>query len=106
MIGYAIADFASASTRLVIEVDGDTHVDPKRDEMRDQYLRSLGYRVVHVRNEDVMKNLEGVLDAILAAAKDRVPHPNPSPEGEGRRRDEPVAFAKNVDVQSIKDSHA
>ena len=84
VIGRAIVDFYCPSTRLAVEVDGDTHADPERDARRDAYLRQFGLTVMHVRNEDVMRNMDGVLQAILAAVPGGdSPHPNPSPEGEG-----------------------
>ena len=71
----------------MVEVDGETH-DVDADRGRDMALGRLGFRVLHVTNSDVMRNMEGVLTAILCAleqAPDRweSPHPNPSPEGEG-----------------------
>ena len=50
---------------MVIEVDGDTHTsnDEKvRDNRREIYLQSLGLQVIRYTNEEVLKNLEGVLD--------------------------------------------
>ncbi len=84
VIGHFIADFACPSARMIVEVDGDTHDDPARDQARDLKLADFGYRVLHVTNDDVMRNVEGVLvrisDALRGVAN---PHPNPSPEGEG-----------------------
>ncbi|MGN6356046.1 MAG: endonuclease domain-containing protein [Novosphingobium sp.] len=84
VIGHAIADFYCPRAELVIEVDGETHVDPARDRRRDAYLGQLGLTVLHVTNHDVMTNIEGFLTYIAGALGigDR-PHPNPSPEGEG-----------------------
>jgi very-short-patch-repair endonuclease len=84
VIGWSIADFTCPYARLIVEVDGDTHDDPEKDARRDAKLMSFGYRVVHVTNEDVMRNVEGVLVLILQAVGQMSnPHPNPSPEGEG-----------------------
>ena len=88
VIGHYIADFLCPTKALVIEVDGDTH-EADADWRRDMALEAKGYRTVRFSNADVMKNMEGVLLAILEAceaAPDRWvgrPHPNPSPEGEG-----------------------
>ena len=86
-IGPFIADFLCPHKAQVVEVDGETH-DVDTDRGRDMALGQMGYRVLHVTNADVMRNMEGVLTAILSAleaAPDRweSPHPNPSPEGEG-----------------------
>ncbi len=86
-IGRVIADFLCPATGLIIEVDGDTHIDAEADARRDAMLESLGYRVVRVSNTDVMRNIEGVLQHLLTTLQAmplrRAPHPNPSPEGEG-----------------------
>ena len=84
VVGWSIADFACPSLKLIVEVDGDTHDDPAKDQRRDAKLAEFGYRVIHVTNADVLHNMEGVLmlisEALRVAAE---PHPNPSPEGEG-----------------------
>ncbi len=90
-IGPFIADFLCPQKALIVEVDGETH-DVDRDRGRDAALGRLGFMVLHVTNPDVMRNIDGVLTAILGALEatpDRWerPHPNPSPEGEGLKRD-------------------
>ncbi|HEX5183995.1 MAG TPA: endonuclease domain-containing protein [Allosphingosinicella sp.] len=87
VIGRFIADFLCPQKALVVEIDGDTH-DETKDRLRDDILAARGFRVLRVTNDDVMRNMDGVLQAILGAldeAPDRwnKPHPNPSPEGEG-----------------------
>ena len=65
-----IADFACVPGRLVIEVDGATHASDKEvayDNRRDAYLHRLGWRVMRIRNEDIYRNLDTVLDAVWAA---------------------------------------
>ena len=86
-IGSFVADFLYPQKALIVEVDGETH-DVDTDRGRNMALGRLGFCVLHVTNADVMRNIEGVLTAILGAldqAPDRwaKPHPNPSPEGEG-----------------------
>jgi len=89
VIGTAIADFLCPQKGLIVEVDGDTH-DPASDALRDARLSALGYRIVRVSNDDVLRNIDGVLEQLLhildATADRRTPHPNPSPEGEGREK--------------------
>jgi len=65
-IGGFIADFACLKHKLIIEVDGSQH-SPEVDGRRDQWLRSRGYRVLRIWNDEVFLNEEGVGDAILAA---------------------------------------
>jgi hypothetical protein len=58
------------AARLVIEVDGSQHGDDANrahDEARTRWFASKGYRVVRVWNNDVSRNIEGVLEAIYAA---------------------------------------
>ena len=89
VIGRFIADFLCPQKALIVEVDGDTH-DARKDRLRDDVLAQRGFRVLRVRNEDVMTNMDGVLQFVLlaleaTAARWDKPHPNPSPEGEGLR---------------------
>jgi very-short-patch-repair endonuclease len=64
-LGY-ILDFACLRARLVVEVDGGQH-GGTRDRLRDQRLKSAGFRVLRVWNNDVDGNLDGVLTASMAA---------------------------------------
>jgi very-short-patch-repair endonuclease len=66
-----IADFVCHSARLIIELDGESHdfeSQHRYDARRDAWFRSQGYSVLRFTNDDVMGNLEGVLEAIRAAA--------------------------------------
>ena len=87
VIGQHIVDFLCPAKALIVEVDGDTHVDPVADAQRDAILAAKGYRVARVTNADVMTNSDGVLQYLLnlleALPSRQRPHPNPSPEGEG-----------------------
>ena len=66
LAGY-ICDFVCASRRLVVEVDGSHHAArPAADARRDETLRRLGYRVLRVSAQAVMKELPNVLRAIHA----------------------------------------
>jgi very-short-patch-repair endonuclease len=63
-----IADFAARSERLVIEIDGETHIGMEdRDASRTAALEARGFRVLRFTNSEVMTNLEGVVRAILIA---------------------------------------
>ena len=67
-IGPYIADFACVSAWLVIEVDGATHssdTEYLHDLKRDAFLREHGWRVLRVRNEDVYKHLDDVIEGIV-----------------------------------------
>jgi very-short-patch-repair endonuclease len=85
-----IADFASRSERLVIELDGDTHGDREAyDAARTRSLEQRGYQVLRFTNTDVMTNMDGVLSAILIALGRDPQSPHPL-QGERERRGEAV----------------
>jgi very-short-patch-repair endonuclease len=64
-IGPFYADFLSFGAKLVIEVDGGTHVDTRRyDAARTRFIESEGYRVLRFWNNDVLGNTEGVIASI------------------------------------------
>jgi very-short-patch-repair endonuclease len=90
-----IADFACMKARLLIELDGCSH-DMRQgyDKVREVRLKKMGFTIVRFTNEDVAKNVEGVVMTILAQAEAllrngsgialrRAPLPNPPREGEG-----------------------
>jgi very-short-patch-repair endonuclease len=69
-IGPYIVDFVSHTAKLVIEIDGGQHFEPKQaayDARRDAFLQSKGYRVLRFNNHDVMTNRDGVLTVIASA---------------------------------------
>ena len=73
-IGPYFADFVCREEKLVIEVDGATHSaedECGRDERREQLLRDRGDRIVRFDNDEVYRNIQGVLDTILAALERR-----------------------------------
>lgn len=67
-IGNYVIDFYCPAKKLIIEIDGDTHAGElaqKRDKIRTNYLKSLGYTLVRYNNRDVMNNLDGVYSDLL-----------------------------------------
>ena len=89
-----IADFFCAPSNLVIEVDGDVHAEPAQaahDAEREAWLVANGYRVIRFTNDDVLRRLSGVLEAIYAAclaqkAPSRAADGATSPVGTGEVR--------------------
>ena len=66
-IGEYIVDFYCPKAKLVIEIDGSHHFigeTMEYDRIRDDYLSSLGLRVLRFTNTDVLKNIKGVLEKI------------------------------------------
>ena len=73
-IGPYIVDFFCPEKKLIVEVDGGQHSFPARtrhDSARDAWLAEQGYKVIRFWNEEVMKGLDAVCSAILAAAIDQ-----------------------------------
>lgn len=67
MIGEYIVDFCCNEKKLIIELDGGQHNESDnlaKDEMRDNYFRYYGYKVLRFWNNDIDNNLEGVLEVI------------------------------------------
>jgi very-short-patch-repair endonuclease len=84
-IGRYYADFCCHKRCLVIEVDGDAHFEGEAiayDAARDAFLRSEGYRVLRVTNDDAMRNIDGVLTVVLGLL-DQPPPSFPPHKGEG-----------------------
>ena len=87
VIGDYIVDFYCASAKLVIELDGSQHFEEtnkEQDRIRDEYLSSLGIKVLRYSNLDVNKNFEGVCsDILLNISTSSTASGPPSPQGEG-----------------------
>jgi very-short-patch-repair endonuclease len=81
LFGRFIVDFVCQERRLIIEVDGGQHAENARDAERDRWLESKGYRILRFWNSDVLRNRNGVLETIVAAAAEPTPLPNPHPQG-------------------------
>lgn len=75
-IGPYTVDFICREARLIIEVDGGQHADSPRDAMRDKWLVDRNYRVLRFWNNDVSRNLAGVLETIITALAEAPPHPD------------------------------
>lgn len=83
-IGYYIVDFASHGLKLVIELDDGQHAERSMlDAKRTKFLESEGYRVLRFWNNDVMKNVDGVLEVIQSSIL-ATPTPAPPHKGEGK----------------------
>ena len=77
-IGPYIADFLCLQARLIIEFDGGHHQEQTAaDERRTQWLESEGYRVLRLWDNDVLLNITGALETVLAALG------NPQGNGQG-----------------------
>ncbi|MBM3529010.1 MAG: endonuclease domain-containing protein [Alphaproteobacteria bacterium] len=70
-LGRYIIDFVCFESKVIVEVDGGQHADSRSDAVRDDYFAARGYRVLRFWNNDVLRNLEGVLTVIAQS------HPSP-----------------------------
>jgi very-short-patch-repair endonuclease len=79
--GRLEVDLLCAGARLAVELDGAQHLaDPvayRRDRRKDQLLQENGYFVLRFLAEDVGRELDAVLDAILRALSRRGSAPVP-----------------------------
>ena len=71
-----VADFVCHAARLIVELDGESHdfeSRQERDRARDEWFASQGYRVLRYTNDDVLRNLAGVVENIreIASARTR-----------------------------------
>ena len=73
IIDSYIVDFYCHQAALVVEVDGDVHMDQQEhDRERDLYLTTRRLRILHFTNQEVNHNLDGVLSAILEACSRKI----------------------------------
>jgi very-short-patch-repair endonuclease len=66
-IGRYVVDFVHFGARLIVEADGGQHNSAAVDEQRDTWLRAQGFTVMRFWNNEIMQNLAGVLETIMAA---------------------------------------
>jgi very-short-patch-repair endonuclease len=70
-----VLDFFCHEAALAVEVDGGAHDIAERalsDERRDALLAADGIATLRVLAEDVRTNLDGVVEHIVAMARDRL----------------------------------
>ncbi len=61
-IGNYIADFYCAEKRLVLEIEGWSHDNKyEYDKLRDEYMESLGIKVLRISDLDVKRDMSNVL---------------------------------------------
>jgi very-short-patch-repair endonuclease len=77
-IGDYIVDFYCPKAELVIEIDGSQHYSSEgkqKDEIRDNYIKQVGLRVLRFSDIEVFKNLDEVIEVIWG----NLPCPRKSP---------------------------
>jgi len=72
-----ILDFYCGEGGIAIELDGSQHKKRKSyDDKRTAQLEKLGIRVIRFWDNEVLKNIDGVLEYILTEVKVGKPHPS------------------------------
>lgn len=79
-IGKFIVDFFAPKGKLVVEVDGSQHAEDYhtvKDKERDNYLSSIGVRVLRFNSREVLKDTEAVIEVIFRTIKERLDNKSP-----------------------------
>ena len=66
-IGKYIVDFVCRETKIIIEIDGGQHNEPKDilyDKERTEYLNKSGYTVLRFWNNEIDNNISGVYERL------------------------------------------
>ena len=74
-IGAYIVDFYCFHAKLIVELDGSQHCEPKAieyDRNRTAYLQKQGFLVMRFSNLDIMTQFRAVCEAIDTAVRNRV----------------------------------
>ncbi len=69
-----MADFVCFGVKLIVELDGDRHDQPENveaDKLRTAFLEREGFRVLRYWNRELDESLDGVVHAILCAAREK-----------------------------------
>ena len=82
-IASYVVDFCCEASRLIIELDGGQHAERnEEDAKRTAALEAQGYLVLRFWNNDVLRNIGGVVESIANTLRPVPTHPNPLPNGE------------------------
>jgi very-short-patch-repair endonuclease len=78
-VGPYITDFMCRSKLLVIELDGYSHdLSVEQDRRRTAFIETRGFRILRFTNSEVLRNIEGVVEAIGMALSMPTPLPPPA----------------------------
>jgi len=89
-IGGFIVDFVCLEKNLVIEIDGEYHLNEeqkKYDDLRTQYLEENGFTEVRFTNEQIKKSISESLAKIKEALRQSSPLPGRGARGEVLKRE-------------------
>ena len=77
VLGKYIADFYSASAKLVVELDGSGHYTAEGkqyDQERTEFLREYGLTVIRIPNTKIHRDFRGVCQYIDMAVQQSLSH--------------------------------
>jgi very-short-patch-repair endonuclease len=67
---YIIPDFVCLTEKIIIEIDWNIH-DKKEiyelDKHKEILLKNLWYKILRFRNDEVLNNIQGVLEKLVAS---------------------------------------
>ena len=95
-IGNYIVDFACLEKNIIIELDGGQHNETHNieyDAKRDEFLKSHGFKVIRIWNNEIFENTDGVLEYLERTI---APHLTSPAEGGGTE-------SCNVRTQTLSD---
>ena len=78
-IDFFIIDFYCAEAKLLIEIDGASHLvkgQIEYDQARTEYLEELGYKVIRFTNDDVRYTINEVASEIIRVVEKRIEEMN------------------------------
>ncbi len=78
-IDFFIIDFYCAEAKLLIEIDGASHLVKEQieyDKARTEYLEDLGYKVIRFTNDDVRYTINEVVSEIIRVVQKRIEEMN------------------------------
>lgn len=78
-IDFFIIDFYCAEAKLLIEIDGASHLIKEQmeyDQARTEYLEDLGYKVIRFTNDDVRYTINQVASEIIRVVEKRIEEMN------------------------------
>jgi very-short-patch-repair endonuclease len=74
-----VLDFVCLERNLIVEVDGEQHLENEGDQERDRRLQEAGFHVLRFWNNQVLQETDAVVEAILRDLQNAVVTPHPPP---------------------------
>ena len=72
ILGNYIVDFYCPEARVIVEVDGGQHNESGKDKKRDTWLANQGFKVIRFWDNEVLKNIEGVIQKLREEIQERL----------------------------------